>query len=226
MSLWYELLPVVGVWAGITIFAVFIHQDISTHFSLLHFLDFLVEFKSLLFVVELLLLGACCFGWYRKAREVITLLWMVMICSLLGEREVAPAIIYRLRIDKLAFRCSGKGWRKINLLSHILILFVGMAAIGASIVGGGLWWWCISILVKTFLFFKIADTALEKCCLLIRYLILSKYISLRFVKFASISRYLFISITQVPLFFERWKNIAILQELWISCGLALKRITV
>lgn len=44
--------------ARIAIFAVLVHYDISAHFSLLHLLDFLVEFKSILFVGESLLLGA------------------------------------------------------------------------------------------------------------------------------------------------------------------------
>jgi len=34
-----------------------VHENIPTHLSLFHFLDFLVELKSLLFVDELLLLG-------------------------------------------------------------------------------------------------------------------------------------------------------------------------
>ena len=53
----HELTHVVCIGAGVSILAVLIHNDVSAHFSLLHLLDFLVEFEALLLVDELLLLA-------------------------------------------------------------------------------------------------------------------------------------------------------------------------
>lgn len=58
VCLGHQLLHVVSVAAAITIFTVLVHNDVSAHFSLLHLFDFLVEFESLLLIVEPLLLGA------------------------------------------------------------------------------------------------------------------------------------------------------------------------
>ena len=48
-----------------------VHENIPTHLSLFHFLDFLVELKSLLLVDELLLLGRSG-GLASEATEIVS----------------------------------------------------------------------------------------------------------------------------------------------------------
>lgn len=52
----YQLVHVVSVGARVTVLAVLVHHDIAAHLSLFHLLDFLVELKPLLLILELLIL--------------------------------------------------------------------------------------------------------------------------------------------------------------------------
>jgi len=71
----HELIHVVCIWAGVSVLAIMIHQDVPAHFSLLHLLDFLVELEALLLVDELLLLGRP--GGLTKALQVVEVIVLV-----------------------------------------------------------------------------------------------------------------------------------------------------
>lgn len=66
---------------------------------------------------------------------VMMMMVMAVVCHLPGESRNIVSDIVMVGMYELALWCSGKGWN-VNIFGHILILNVGMASVGAGIIGG------------------------------------------------------------------------------------------
>lgn len=94
----HKLIHVVCIGAGVSILTVLVHDNIPAHLGLLHLLNFLVEFESLLSVHELLLHGGPC-GLTSEARYIILIVETLNMLVCREGRVHLGQAIWLLRVN-------------------------------------------------------------------------------------------------------------------------------